>query len=282
MKIIVARHAGFCYGVKRAFDLAVNESEKNQATVYTYGPLAHNKDVIEFLEKKDIVSNENLDYPKGTSLLIRAHGVMPSVIENANNKGFKVIDATCPFVSNIHKIVKKSLDEGNKILIIGDKKHPEIIGIAGIDPENTIILKDMDEVLQFESDEKFVCVQQTTYNEQKFLAIKSVLQKKLKKIKFYFTICSATKKRQEEVRTLAENVDFTIVLGGKNSSNTKKLYEIIRSINKKTIHIEKKSEIKIEKIQKYDTIGIVAGASTPKWSIDELVMYLQKNLNFEE
>ncbi len=280
MEIILAKNAGFCYGVKRAFDMAVNEAEGNTERVYTYGPLTHNAEVISYLEERDIICDESLDYPVGSPVVIRAHGVKPSVVEDVKSKGYKLIDATCPFVGRVHEIVSSAIEKGSRVLVIGDSKHPEIVGIKGINEGKIEVIKDALEAKKWSPNSlaHYICVQQTTYNEEKYEKVMAILKEKSADIDFVLTICSATRKRQDEVRELSEIVDFTIVLGGKNSSNTKKLYDIICENGKKAVHIEKKSEIDLEKIKNYGRIGIVAGASTPKWSIDELVEHLQKNI----
>ncbi len=280
MEIILARHAGFCYGVKRAFDMAVDESDKTKKTIYTYGLLTHNSEVIKYLEDRNITCDESMDYPDDSTVVIRAHGVKPSIIEKIKDNGYSLLDATCPFVKRVHDIVSSALNKGQKVLVIGDEKHPEIIGIKGIDEDNVEVVGDAAEAKSWvpKPGYSYTCVQQTTYNEKKYSHVADIIKEKGVNVNFVLTICSATRERQEEVREISELVDFTIVLGGKNSSNTKKLYDIICSNNKKAVHIEKKSEIDLEKIKNYDRIGIVAGASTPKWSIDELVEYLQKNI----
>ncbi len=282
MQIIVAKHAGFCYGVKRAYDMTIELKENNpDKNVYTYGELIHNPQVLSSLEKKGVYNADELNEAESKLLVIRAHGVEPSVIEEAKNKGYLVKDATCPYVKKIHLIVKKAHERGDFVLVIGDEKHPEIIGILGNCEDNFKVVANYAETLEFlnvyEGEGKgytISIVAQTTFNEKKYEEIMNEIRKRVKNLREYSTICSCTEDRQREVREMAKICDFMIVLGGKNSSNTKKLYEILINLGKKAVHIEKKSEIRFELFENCDKIGIVAGASTPQESINELVDYL--------
>lgn len=280
MEIIVAKNAGFCFGVKRAFKIAKELREKYpDEKLYTYGPLIHNPLVIEDLESKNIYSSDDLNIDDSDKLLIRAHGVSPLVKKNAISKGMKIFDATCPLVTKVHRIVEKAIERGEGILIIGDKKHPEIIGVLGVAGGNAKIINSIEEAKSFKTSEKICVIAQTTLNEEHYDKIISELQKCNENLILKNTICAATSDRQRELRKLADLVDFTIVFGGKNSSNTKKLYEILIELGKKAIHIERKSEICFKKIEKYDKIGIAAGASTPDKQINELVEYLLAKKN---
>ncbi len=278
----MAKHAGFCYGVKRAYDMTIDFKENNpEKKVYTYGELIHNPQVLSKLEKKGIVHTENLDDTDSDLLVIRAHGVKPALIEEAKTKGYKIKDATCPYVKKIHILAKKGYDRGDFVLIIGDYKHPEVIGIIGNCEGRYKTIADYDEAKAFVEDYKnnncdypITTLAQTTYNQMKYKEIMTLIRSNIKNLREFDTICSATEDRQKELREMAEICDFIIVLGGKNSSNTRKLYEILRKLEKKAVHIENFLEIRFELFKNCDKIGIVAGASTPQESIEELVEYL--------
>lgn len=282
MQIIVAKHAGFCYGVKRAYDmtLAFKEEHPDQK-VYTYGDLIHNNQVLASIEEKGIYNSEKVGDLDSKLLVIRAHGVDPSIVSDAREKGFVIRDATCPYVKKIHVIAKRAYDRGDFVVIIGDAKHPEVIGIVGNCRDRCKVVADLsearaflDEYLGGKRSDSVSLVAQTTFNEEKYHEIIREFRENLPNFTEHNTICSSTEERQRELRELAEICDFIIVLGGKHSSNTKKLYEILISLEKKAIHIEKKSEIRFELLENCDKIGIVAGASTPQESIDEIVEFL--------
>ncbi len=278
-KIIVAKRAGFCYGVKRAYDMALEFKDENpNSSVYTYGPLIHNPSVINDLNEKGIHPCEDLSSAKSELLLIRAHGVPKSLVAEAEGKGFEVLDATCPFVKRIHDIVELPPEGIDELIIIGNPKHPEIIGIAGHCTLPYKIIPDLASALEYHNPNSIASVAQTTFNTALYEEIISVIEKNVGSLLEHNTICSATSDRQNEVREIAKISDLIIVLGGKKSSNTRKLYEITKELGKDAIHIENFLEIDFEFIEKYDRIGIVAGASTPKESVDELVRYLRNQV----
>lgn len=281
MEIIVARHSGFCYGVKKSYSL-VDEylnSHLMQGEIpvlNTYGDLIHNKEVVHELSERGAKSVSSIEEIDADTVVIRAHGISPKIQEQLEALDIQLIDGTCQFVKNIHKLVKKYLDDGYDVLIIGSREHPEVIGIVGNDEVRCSVIETIEEANQLEpSDRKILIVSQTTFNVKKFELIAEVLLQKFKNSKLHNTICGATHVNQSEAQTLSKQVDYMIVVGGKHSSNTLKLYEIAQKNCKNSIHIENLSEINVEKIQKYDKIGIVAGASTPQWVIEKVVAKLK-------
>ncbi|MGL4363563.1 MAG: 4-hydroxy-3-methylbut-2-enyl diphosphate reductase, partial [Cellulosilyticaceae bacterium] len=270
-EIIIARSAGFCFGVKRAVNMAYAAEVKNHT--YTYGPIIHNEFVINELEKKGIKSIESIGDDPIDTLIIRAHGVGKSVYEIAKQKNINIIDATCPYVSKIHKLVESYRNKGYKIIIIGDESHPEIIGINGWTEYEGIILKDAQtaEEYIYDNDAQYLVVSQTTYKKSVVEEILNTLTKKNVLFSAISTICNATTERQEEAKIIAEEVDVMIVIGSKSSSNTQKLYEISKKYCSKTYCITNEHEFSKEMVLNAKKIGITAGASTPKELLDAVI-----------
>jgi len=277
--VILAEKAGFCFGVKRAVDEALNAKNKFNKKIYTLGPLIHNNDVVNFLIKNDIhpISLDEIDtLEEGDIIIIRSHGVSPKVLELLNTKKLTIIDATCPYVSNIQQKAKKYFELGYNIIIVGDKNHPEVIGINGWCDNKAIISKDGSELNHLPS--KVCVLSQTTEKQENWEKVLCSITKMCKEIVAYNTICSATEVRQKSAGELSKKVDVMVVLGGKNSSNTTKLYEICKKNCVETIHAENSNEIPEDLIKSktINNIGITAGASTPDWIIEEAIDKLKK------
>lgn len=277
--ITVAKTAGFCYGVKRAVDGVYKEIESGNK-IATLGHLIHNGQVIDDLAKKGVYSYDRVsEIPRDYTVVIRAHGVGKEVYEEIGER--KYIDLTCPFVSKIHKIVSKHHADGCKIVIVGDKKHPEVIGINGWCDNEAIIINDINYEIDKKICEKTLCiVAQTTINKEFFGQIVQNVKKTCKSTLIFDTICSATKDRQKEAEELSRNSDMMLVIGGRESSNTRKLFEISKKNCKKTYHIETFEDLPQEKT--YNKIGITAGASTPGGIIEEVVKAMSENVKNEE
>ncbi len=277
--ISVAKTAGFCYGVKRAVDGVYREIE-NGKKISTLGHLIHNRQVIEDLETKGVYSFESVaEIPKDYTVVIRAHGVGEEVYNEL--AGREYIDLTCPFVSKIHRIVSEHHEKGYKIIIVGDKNHPEVIGINGWCKNDVLIINDRNHKLDEDLAEKDICiVAQTTINRNFFGEIVQNVKKTCKSTLIFDTICSATKDRQKEAEELSKNSDMMIVIGGKESSNTRKLFEISKRNCPNTYHIETFEDLPQEKT--YNKIGITAGASTPGGIIEEVVKAMSENVKNEE
>lgn len=277
--IRVAKTAGFCYGVKRAVDGVYSEIEKEEK-IATLGHLIHNRQVIEDLEAKGVYSFESVsEIPKEYTVVIRAHGVGKDVYDEL--EGRRYIDLTCPFVSKIHKIVSEYHEKGYKIIIVGDKNHPEVIGINGWCQNDAVIINDVNYVIDENLAEKDICVvAQTTINRKFFGEIVQNIKKTCKSTLTFDTICSATKDRQKEADELSKESDMMIVIGGRESSNTRKLFEISKMNCPNTYHIETFEDLPQEKT--YNKIGITAGASTPGSIIEEVVKAMSENVKNEE
>ena len=271
MEIIVAKSAGFCYGVKRAIDmteLAINGKDE----VYCLGEIVHNKFVIEELKEKGLkIVKDISEVPNNKELVLRAHGVTLAEEDLCCEKNINTIDTTCPNVEKIHKIVKEHSENGYEIIIIGDKTHPEVIGTAGWSKNTPIIINSLEEVKNVDKTQKYCLVSQTTTNSIKSKEIAEELQKIIPNLIVFNTVCMATETRQKEVLELAQICDYMIVIGDKMSSNSNKLYEISRKICKNTQFIENIDELILNFDKKSCKIGITAGASTPEKIIKEVV-----------
>lgn len=285
MEIIVGKTAGFCYGVKRAIDGVKEESKNNK--LFCIGEIVHNRQVIEDLQNKGVnfVDDISKVHDAKSKVAIRAHGVKKEIYEIANKNKIDIIDYTCPNVLRIHEIAKEYAEKGFYIILCGKKEHPENIGTISYCGKNYSVIqdeKDLKEALKrFEKTKikKLLVISQTTFSLKKFTLIEQTIKEELKdeeNIIIKNTICRATELRQKETEELSKKVDLMIIIGGKNSSNTIKLYEIAQKYCKNSICIETVEELPIEKISEYEKIGVMAGASTPKESIDNVIEKLEK------
>ena len=275
MEVRLAKTAGFCFGVKRAVDKVYEVAGKEH--VYTYGPIIHNEQVVEDLEKKGvrilhtIEDIETLSESDAT-VVIRSHGVGKNVYDVLERKQIQVEDATCPFVKKIHKLVYEAYDKGMQVIIVGNQKHPEVEGIKAWCQENPHIIESVEEAqnLALSDSKKYCLVSQTTFNYKKFKDIVEIFQKKGYDIEVCNTICNATEERQSEAATLAKEVDAMIVIGGKNSSNTQKLYDISSKECNRTYYIQTLVDLDLTMLESVGSVGITAGASTPNNIIKEV------------
>lgn len=276
MKIIKAESAGFCFGVKRAVDTVYKCTETGtDEKIYTYGPIIHNEEVVKDMEKRGvrvIRSEEDLAALKEGTVIIRSHGVEKRVYEELEKKGIHIVDATCPFVKKIHKIVEKHSEQGDRIIIIGNPDHPEVQGIRGWAKSPVSVIRNVEEAESFfcPADQKICIVAQTTFNYNKFKELVEILEKKSYDVSVLNTICNATKERQTEARSIAETVDAMIVIGDKHSSNTQKLFEICRKACNNTYYIQTLGDLDLNQLGSVETVGITAGASTPNNIIEEV------------
>ena len=273
MKVIVAKTAGFCFGVEKAVEKVYENVGKE--SLYTYGPIIHNEEVVKDLEKKGVqVINgiDGIDDITNGTVVIRSHGVSEDVYDKLKSKGLDIVDATCPFVQKIHRIVSKESMEGRTIVIIGNEGHPEVEGIKGWSHSDTYVIGNNEDAenLSLKQGEKVCIVSQTTFNFKKFKDLVEIIQKKGYDIKCLNTICNATEERQREAREIASKVDTMIVIGGKHSSNTQKLVEICKSECKDTYYIQTLGDLDLSMLGSGSSVGITAGASTPNQIIEEV------------
>lgn len=291
MEIILAKSAGFCFGVQRAVDTAYKEAGKQH--VYTYGSIIHNEEVIEDLRKKGVLVIEDLaelDQQEDETVIIRSHGVSKDVMEQLEARHVNVVDATCPFVKKIHTIVQDESQKGNRIIIVGNKDHPEVEGIIGWCETKSYTVQSVSEAenlvknIENEPDFEhinFSLVSQTTFNKNKFKDIVDIIRKKLYNVVVHETICNATAVRQTEARDIAKTVDAMIIIGGRNSSNTQKLYDISKQECENTYYIQTLVDLDLTTFESVSRVGITAGASTPNYIIKEVHSSMAE-LSFEQ
>lgn len=281
MEITVAKSAGFCFGVQRAVDSVYKELEENSGKIYTFGPIIHNEQVVEDLNKKGIEvidTVEQLKEIKEGTVVIRSHGVAKEIYDVLEQQKLKMVDATCPFVKKIHNIVLDESNNGKTIIIIGNNNHPEVEGIKGwVNGEVIVINKEEQiEKLSLPEQTKACIVSQTTFNHNKFKYLVEIIRKKGYDITVVNTICNATHVRQVEAQKISSKVDGMIVIGGKNSSNTQKLYDICRNECENTFYVQTVKDLNLHELKSLKSIGITAGASTPKNIIEEVRTECQK------
>lgn len=281
-EVKLAKSAGFCFGVKRAVDMVYEEAEKG-GEIYTYGPIIHNEEVVNDLEKKGVrvINNEDeIDDIYNGTVIIRSHGVSKRVYDKMTSKGLNVIDATCPFVKKIHNIVKEHTGTDDIIIIIGNRNHPEVEGIRGWAECETYVVENEQEIekLPYIGDKNIYIVAQTTFNFNKFKELVEIIDKKGYNTSAVNTICNATEERQTEAKSLALESDAMIVIGGKHSSNTQKLYQICKKECADTMYIQTLDDLELKELTSVRSVGITAGASTPNNIIEEVWQACQKKI----
>ncbi|MZP28139.1 bifunctional 4-hydroxy-3-methylbut-2-enyl diphosphate reductase/30S ribosomal protein S1 [Heliobacterium undosum] len=270
MQVLLADHAGFCFGVQRALDQV--DKEVNQGNrVVTYGPLIHNPQVVERLARQGVGEVENLAGASPGRLVIRSHGVGPKVYEQAKQCGFDIVDATCPFVHKVQKLAKDFTDQGYQVIVAGDRNHPEVQGIVAWTGGKALVVADGQEAEALDLQGKAALIAQTTLKEATLRQIESALRSNSIELVVRNTICAATSKRQDAAGRLAAEVDVMVVVGGRNSSNTAKLAQICQGAGVPTYHVETADELDPEWFQGKEKAGVTAGASTPRWIIEEVV-----------
>ena len=285
MEIIIGKNAGFCFGVQNAVS-KTEEKLKENKEIYCLGELVHNGEVIKKLQKMGLKIIDNIEQVgKDNKVIIRAHGISKETYKRAKELNIEILDYTCPSVLTIHQLAEKYAQKGYFILLIGSKKHPESLGTISFCEQNSYLLENEEEIeiakqkIEQSNIKNVLIIAQTTYSMEKFNNIVERLKHDIDKdinIEIKNTICNATKIRQEETRQIAKGVDCMIIIGGKNSSNTKKLFEIAKENCKNTYIVESVNELNVEDVLLFSKIGIMAGASTPKESIEEIYNIISK------
>ena len=274
IEVILAKSAGFCFGVHRAVDTVYERTDKEN--VYTYGPIIHNEEVVKDLESKGVRAISDVDEIEGmndnATVIIRSHGVSKNVYDSIKAKKYEIVDATCPFVLKIHRIVEEESAKGKQIIIIGNEKHPEVEGIMGWSHSPVFVIDTVEKAknMQLDNKKEVVIVSQTTFNYNKFKELVEIINEKGYNITIKNTICNATEERQTEARDIAQKVDAMIVIGDKSSSNTRKLYEICKGECENTFYIQTLKDLDLKSLNLVNSIGITAGASTPNNIIEEV------------
>ena len=284
MNVTIAKSAGFCFGVKRAVNMVYEAIAKESLPIYTYGPIIHNDEVVKDMKSQgvQVVSNlEQLDSLEKGIMIIRSHGISKAEYEQIEQAGFTIMNATCPFVLKIHKLVEQHSKNGEHIIIVGNSEHPEVKGIRGWIHGNKVnIINSQNEAenLSISSNEKVCIVSQTTFNYKKFKEIVEIIVEKGYDIIVLNTICNATKERQTEAREIASKSDAMIVIGDKNSSNTQKLFEICKKECENTYYVQTSNDMDYTKLESINNVGITAGASTPNNIIEEVSKNVRNEL----
>ena len=275
MKVILAKTAGFCMGVRRAMEMVMAESNKKEGPLFTFGPLIHNKQVLDLLEAKGVKATDDTTGLTTGRILIRAHGIPPHKREILQNSGLKVIDATCPKVTRVQAIIRHQSNKDRPTIIVGDKDHAEVIGLMGYSKEPAHLIEKKADVANLPQLENPFVVAQTTQDEEDFKEIVSALQARFPNIQVFDTICDATHERQREVRTFKEQVEGVVVVGGFHSANTQRLAKIAEEESLPTYHVETEKELPLEALSQMKVIGLTAGASTPHWLIKNVMQTIE-------
>lgn len=274
MEIFLADKAGFCFGVKRAINTAYEAAGKGR--IFCFGPLIHNPQEVERLRRAGIETIDDFSTLKpGDSLVIRSHGVPPRILAEARDRGLMIIDLTCPFVGKAQRDAEALSKEGYQVIVVGEKKHPEVQSILGYAGDDSIVLETAADVDDADLRPRIGVVAQTTQSYSNFSEIVLKLLRLSKELKVFNTICSSTKERQEAARVLARRVDVMLVVGGRNSANTTRLASLCREEGKPAYHIEVADEIRPEWLEGISSIGVTAGASTPDWVVDGVLERLK-------
>ncbi len=282
MEVIVAEHAGFCFGVTKAVETVYEQLNKGKTNIYTFGPIIHNEIVVGDLEKKGVRVIEDISGLAGITegvVVIRSHGVTKETYQALMDTGLEVIDATCPFVKRIHRIVEEESRKGKSIIVVGSAVHPEVEGIVSYAEGRVYVVESPQEAAQFSGDKEteYVMVSQTTYNMNKFKETIEICKNNGYNINIVNTICNATDERQTEAEEIASRADVMIVIGGAHSSNSRKLYEICAARCPRTYFIQTLDDLKLEIPAEANLVGITAGASTPKNIIEEVQKHVRTN-----
>lgn len=277
INVEVAQRAGTCYGVQRAIDLAIQAGRASNGAgpVHTLGPLIHNPLVVKELEDERVLMANDLEAVSQGTLIIRAHGVVPGLIDRAREKGLDIVDATCPFVKKVHLAAERLVRDGYRVVVIGEPGHPEVEGILGHAGADALVVENAEQARRAEISGNVGVVVQTTQTVDNLSQVVAVLSCRCKELHVVNTICNATSERQRAAAELSSRVDAMVVIGGKNSGNTRRLAEICREHCNRTFHVEQVDELEAAWFKDVSTVGVTAGASTPQRHIDQVVVWLQ-------
>ncbi len=277
MEIIVAKHAGFCEGVERAYRIAIKAAEEGKK-IYMLGDIVHNAFVVDKFKKlgvEKINDLKEISKDEKASLIISAHGVPPDTLKKTKEMDLEIIDTTCSWVKRAQEIARKLAEEGRQVIILGDKGHREVIGLKGWAGENSLVIQNKSEIENATLREKAGLIAQTTQSEENFKGVSGILKNIVKDLKIKNTICNATEKRQKTAEELAKKVDLMIVVGDFKSANTKRLTELCAKTGTETLQIEGTKDLKKEPLKGKKKVGVTAGASTPEWIINDVLKYLR-------
>lgn len=282
MEIIVAKHMGFCGGVKRAVEMARNTAESAEGPVFTWGPLIHNPQVVHRLEQAGVKVAEHLDDLQGEAFVVSAYGVEHAVLDAAKERNLRIVDATCPVVIRAHSLAFKLVEEGHQLIVVGDHGHPEMVTLEEVLGDKVTIVHDREEARQVKLRGRVAVMSQTTQSQENFRQIVGDLSLRTKELKVVNTLCPAITVRQEEAEKLVDEVDALVVIGGHYSANTTRLWEIGSTRNLPTYHIEVPDELNPVWFDGVQKVGLMSGASTPEWIIAEVLQRLEEIGNRKE
>ncbi|MCD6532063.1 4-hydroxy-3-methylbut-2-enyl diphosphate reductase [bacterium] len=279
MKVRVAKSAGFCVGVKRAVELVLRLADEHRGRrIFTYGPLIHNPQTVKMLEEKGIMvfGEDEVTPQPGDIVVIRSHGVAPAVMEELSRKNYEIFDATCPKVAYVHRIAREYSRRGYAVIIVGDENHAEVIGIRGeVEGDGVAVVNSPEQVESLPEWEKVVVIAQTTMDVDTFNLVVAAVEKRFPEVVVKNTLCSETSYRQREIKELAADSDAFVVIGGKNSANTKRLFQLAKRTGLPTFWVETADELNPQDFRGIERVAVVAGASTPHWIIDDVVERLE-------
>lgn len=276
MKVTVAPGSGFCFGVKRALKIAFDAARMQDGPVATLGPIIHNPQVVAKLEEEGLSVVDSLDEIQGGTLVVRSHGLPGSVLREAAERGMAIVDATCPFVKQTQDAAARLEREGYAIVIVGEEDHPEVLSVTGNLHDPVTVVAGSDDLDRIGPTDKVGVVCQTTQPLDHLKAVVGTLLPKARELRVFNTICEATFERQENALELAADVDLMLVVGGRNSANTRRLWELCREADRVAYHIETADELEPEWFEGKKEVGIVGGASTPHWIVDEIVRSVEE------
>jgi 4-hydroxy-3-methylbut-2-enyl diphosphate reductase len=275
VKLKLAKTAGFCMGVRRAVEIVLDAANSQQGPICTYGPLIHNPQVLEILAEKGVTVLSDIPGAQPGTVVIRAHGIPPQAKQALVDAGYTIIDATCPRVIKVQTIIRKYARKGYAAIIVGDRDHPEVVGLLGYAEGRGHVISHPDDLDQLPAIERAIVVAQTTQDAQLFDDISSTITERFPDCRVFNTICNSTLKRQAEIREMAENVDAVVVVGGLNSGNTRRMVQVVEQEGIRAFHVESEAELDCEAIEPLGSVGITAGASTPNWVIKNVYRTLE-------
>lgn len=271
MKIVTAKHSGFCFGVRRSLELAQKALKEAKKPLYSFGQIIHNPEVIRKLEEAGLKVINNLDSIKKGTVVIRTHGLTPGQIVQIKEKGLEIVDTTCPYVMASQRICQKLIKENITPVIIGERGHPEIQSLMGFSRDKAVVVNGQKKVGLGQIKGKIGLVAQTTLSQEKYeKTIKQIPKNKFKEVKIFNTICNDALQRQISVKEVAKSSDLVLIIGGKNSANTRRLYDICSDLGVETYHIESAKQVKKKWLKDKKKVALAGGASTPDWIIDEV------------
>lgn len=264
MQVLKTKHLGFCFGVKRAINIVLREAEQNKGSIYTIGPIIHNPQMVNDLKEKGIIPVDDVYQIEDGVVVFRTHGIKKEEEAYAKSKGMSIIDATCPYVKRVRQRAIFLKKNGYKVVIVGDKNHPEVKSVLSYLDNDGIVLQQPASI----KEKRIGVVSQTTQDKETFFNIVRGLIEGVEELRVYNTICESTEVRQDEAAMLASKVDIMLIVGGRNSSNTRKLYNVVKKVQPATYHIETEKDIMPEWFSDVNKVGITGGASTPDHILD--------------